>query len=122
MTQPCHSLTDDELLTWFRANVGAVPGAWWIARQRGRIVGYMALRDDDLGHLYVLPRWQGHGIGSALLAKAKQLSPRRLCLFTGRRNAKARAFYELRAFRSVSYLDGGNPESAPEVQYVWGGG
>ncbi len=116
-----HVLTDDELRRWFIDTVGVVPGAWWVARHEGRIRGYMSLRDCDLGHLYVLPGWQGRGIGSALLDKAKQLSPRRLTLFAHRRNARARTFYEARQFHSLGYLEGGSAEDAAEVQYVWRG-
>lgn len=119
---PSQALTDDELRRWFLDAVGAVPGAWWVARQDGRIRGYMSVRDGDLGHLYVLPGWQGRGIGSALLDKAKQLSPRRLTLFAHRRDARARTFYEARQFSPVSDLDGGRPDDGADVQYVWGGG
>lgn len=114
------SLTDQEISAWFLRSVSAVPGAWWVARSNGRIVGYMVLQDEDVGHLYVLPEWQGCGVGSALLDKAKALSPKRLTLFAFPRNMQARRFYEARQFRRVGPSDGASQDNAPGVEYVWG--
>jgi GNAT superfamily N-acetyltransferase len=111
-------LTDDELTTWFLHTVAKTPGIWWVARHRDRIVGYMVLQDEDVGHLYVLPGWQGRGVGSHLLDKAKELSPRRLTLLAFERNAKARDFYEAREFRPVGSIAAiGTFE--PNLEYVW---
>jgi hypothetical protein len=33
--------TDDETRSWFASIVGNRPSAWWLARQGGRVVGYM---------------------------------------------------------------------------------
>ena len=116
-----HPLTDEEITAWFLRTVAKPSGAWWIARCGKQIVGYMVLQDEDVGHLYVLPGWQGRGVGSDLLNKAKELSPRRLTLFALRRNVKARDFYEARAFRSVGSVegDGGRLGNEPDVEYVW---
>ena len=83
------------------------------------VAAYMLLKSENLDHLYVLPRWQGHGLGSALLDKAKALSPARLLLWTFQRNGKARAFYEARGFRSVRSTSGDNEEGEPDVLYEW---
>jgi ribosomal protein S18 acetylase RimI-like enzyme len=114
-----HHLTDDELRDWFLRTVGTCPGTWWIARWNGQIIGYMAVRDEDMGHLYVRPDWQGRGVGSELLDKAKELSPRRLTLSAARRNARARAFYEARHFRALRLSDDGPHDADPDVHYVW---
>jgi GNAT superfamily N-acetyltransferase len=116
-----HPLTDEEITAWFLRTVATPSGAWWIARCGEQIVGYMVLQDEDVGHLYVLPGWQGRGVGSDLLNKAKELSPRRLSLFAFKRNAKARDFYEAREFRSLGSIDGdhGRLGNEPDVQYVW---
>jgi putative acetyltransferase len=81
----------------------------------------MALRGTDLEHLYVAPRSQGQAVGSSLLGKAKELSPRRLQLYVS--NAmRARAFYEARGFVAAFFSDGAeNQEKEPDVLYEWTG-
>jgi GNAT superfamily N-acetyltransferase len=118
---PCLRLahTDDETREYFARVVGDRPQTWWVVRHRGHVVAYMLIDGENLDHLYVAPGWQGLGFGSALVAKAKTLSPRRLVLWTFQRNARARAFYEMRGFRSIAQTDGENEENEPDVQYEW---
>jgi len=111
--------TDDETRDYFTRVVGDRPRAWWVIRRDGSAAAYMRIDGEDLDHLYVLPRWQRHGLGSALLDKAKTLSPGRLLLWTFQRNAKARAFYEARGFRSIRQTEGDNEEGEPDVLYEW---
>jgi ribosomal protein S18 acetylase RimI-like enzyme len=111
--------TDDETRGWFAGIVGDRPSAWWVARQGGRVVGYMLIEGEYLDHLYVRPEAQGCGVGSALLHKARSLSPRRVGLVTFQRNTSARAFYEKRGFRPLRFTDGENEEGEPDVHYVW---
>jgi hypothetical protein len=59
----------------------------------GQVVAYMLIQGENLDHLYVALGWQGLGFGSALVAKAKMLSPHRLVLWTFQRNERARSFY-----------------------------
>ena len=85
-------------------------------------MGYLALVDDILDHLYVGPAHQGQGVGSLLLAKAKALRPAGLRLYAFQRNRRARAFYEARGFAPVGFSDGaGNQEKEPDVLYEWRG-
>lgn len=111
--------TDDETRDYFAGVVCDRPRAWWVVRHRGQVAAYMLIDGEDLDHLYVAPHWQGKGFGSALLAKAKTLSPHRLELWTFQRNAPARAFYEARGFRAARQTDGENEEGEPDVQYEW---
>lgn len=111
--------TDDETRNYFARVVGARPQVWWVVRHRGQVAAYMLIDGENLDHLYVSPRWQGRGFGSALLDRAKVLSPGRLVLWTFQRNERARAFYEARGFRSIKETDGENEESEPDVQYEW---
>jgi GNAT superfamily N-acetyltransferase len=113
--------TDDETRGWM-AGVVFPAGGVSVAVVNRRIVGFAALNGtrDHLDHLYVLPGWYGRGIGSALLARAKESSPGRLRLFTFQRNARARAFYEARGFAVVDFNDGSrNEEGEPDVLYEW---
>lgn len=85
--------TDDETRDYFARVVASRSQAWWLVRHQGQVVAYMLIDGENLDHLYVAPGWQGFGFGSALVAKAKTLSPRRLVLWTFQRNGRARQFY-----------------------------
>jgi GNAT superfamily N-acetyltransferase len=92
----------------------------WVAEEDGRLVGLAAVGKSTLGHLYVHPDAQGRGIGSALLAKVKELRPRGFTLWTFPANERACAFYERRGLRAVQFGEGsGNEEGLPDVQYEW---
>ncbi|WP_428540273.1 GNAT family N-acetyltransferase [Rhodopila sp.] len=69
------------------------PGGW-LAAKRARS-DTCCSRGEYLDHLYVLPGWQRRGVGLALLGKAKALGPKQVRVSTFRRNAGARAFYEI---------------------------
>jgi GNAT superfamily N-acetyltransferase len=111
--------TDDETRTYFAQVVVDRPRAWWVVRYQGQVAAYMLIDGEKLDHLYVSPRWQARGFGSALLDHAKALSPGRLIIWTSQRNERARAFYEARGFYSINATDGENEESEPDVQYEW---
>lgn len=110
--------TDAQTRDHFAQVVNDRPRAWWVARHLGQVVAYMLIDGDELDHLYVAPRWQGSGFGSALLTHAKTLSPR-LLLWTFQRNARAREFYEARGFVGIQHTDGDNEENEPDMQYEW---
>jgi len=111
--------TDVETRDYFARVIASAPQMWWVVRHQGQVVAYMLIDGESLDHLYVAPDWQGLGFGSALLAKAKTVSPRRLVLWTFQRNQRARAFYESRGFRSIAQTEGENEENEPDVQYEW---
>ncbi|MDX6485568.1 MAG: hypothetical protein QOF43_721 [Gaiellaceae bacterium] len=95
----------------------------WVAEEDGRVVGLAAIGESTLGHLYVHPRWQGRGIGTALLDKTKALRPSGFTLWTFPANEAACRFYERRGLTALQYGDGsGNEEGLPDVQYGWSPG
>lgn len=91
----------------------------WLAIEDDEIVGLLALGDQKIDQLHVDPGFQGRGVGTALLGRAKELSPRGLTLFTHQGNERARAFYERRGFRAVEFGTSPPPESEPDVKYAW---
>lgn len=111
--------TDDETRAWFTTRVGDRPSAWWVARRDSRVIGYMLIDGEEVDHLYVHPDSQGQGVGTALLRKAFNLSPRRVLLATAQRNTRARAFYERHGFRATGFTEGDNEEREPDVYYTW---
>jgi ribosomal protein S18 acetylase RimI-like enzyme len=91
-----------------------------VAEADGRVVGYAALSADVLEQLYVLPAFQGIGVGSSLLDLAKRARPDGVRLWVFQRNAGARRFYEARGFRLVQLTDGAdNEEGEPDALYEW---
>lgn len=91
----------------------------WIAEVNNKTVGFLALAGDELDHLYVHPDFWSKGIGSQLLALAKEQSPK-LKLFTFQRNDRSRKFYEHHGFKLIELSDGSaNEEREPDALYEW---
>lgn len=112
---------DDEVRDWVAEHLVPSLETWVAEDEGGRVVAMMALDDDgELDQLYVGPRHQGRGIGTALLALAKQRRPGGLRLYTFQVNARARRFYEQHGFLVVDLNDGSrNEEHQPDVRYRW---
>lgn len=111
--------TDDQIRDWIRDEM--VPAhEVWVAEADGRIVGFAALTDDLLGHLYVHPEAQSQGVGTALLEWAKSRRPCGFRLWVFQKNEGARRFYERHGFHLVELTDGsGNEEREPDALYEW---
>ncbi len=91
----------------------------WVVSEGADLLGYLAIRGSYLDRMYVLPSAQGKGVGSALLIKAKALSPRGLELHTHQKNERARGFYQKHGFRAVRFGMSPPPENEPDVEYHW---
>jgi GNAT superfamily N-acetyltransferase len=98
----------------------------WVAEERGRPLGFLAIRHsrtsgwDVLEKLYVEPDEQNRGVGAALLDQAKALRPEGLQLWVFQKNEGARRFYERHEFRLVKLTDGAdNMEHEPDALYRW---
>jgi GNAT superfamily N-acetyltransferase len=113
------SHSDEEVVAWFTGTVLAEEEVF-AAEAGGAIVGFLALLGEVLEHLYVRPDVQRRGVGSALLAHAKELRPDGFRLWVFQRNAPARRFYEARGLRLVELTDGSaNEEHEPDALYEW---
>jgi len=110
--------TAEEDRAYFR-RVILVENEVWVAEVDGRAVGLIARAGDLIDQLYVAPEHQRQGVGQALLAHAKRLSPSGLRLHTFRSNDAARAFYERAGFVPVTFGISPAPESEPDVEYRW---
>jgi ribosomal protein S18 acetylase RimI-like enzyme len=109
----------EEVLAWIK-EVMPQHEEVWVAEDEGRVIGFFALSEDLLYHLYVYPELQGQGAGSALLDVVKELRPDGFRLWVFQRNTQAREFYEHRGMRVVELTDGsGNEEREPDALYEW---
>ncbi|MCG8547309.1 MAG: GNAT family N-acetyltransferase [Alphaproteobacteria bacterium] len=92
----------------------------WIAERGARIAGFLAV-DPGTGHLdqlFIEPTDQNRGVGSALMEKAKALSPDGLHLRVLRANTVAIRFYERHGFAFAT--SGISPyNKMPMHEYVW---
>ena len=91
----------------------------WIYESGGAIAGFIAMKDSYVDRLYIDPKFQRSGIGTALLEYAKKLSPRGLELHTHQQNQRACRFYEKHGFVAVKFGISPPPESLPDVEYHW---
>lgn len=105
-------------LAFFRDHL-ATRNEIWLAVDTPRIVGLLAIAESYVDRLYVATDCQRRGIGTRLLAKARELSPERLTLHTHQKNTQARSFYEGHGFRVVRFGVSPPPESEPDVEYGW---
>lgn len=111
-----HTPTED--LVFFETQVFP-RGVVWVAEAEEALVGYCAVREGWLDHLYVDPSRHGQGVGSALLARGKD-GAGSLQLWTFQRNHRAQQFYERHGFTQVERTDGsGNEEREPDMRYLW---
>lgn len=115
---PMHSETD--IRAWFR-KVVLPERELWLAADASRIVAVLVLDGDRMDQLYIHPACTGWGIGSMLVAHAKDRRPSGLQLWTFETNTGARRFYERHGFLAVDRTAGDNEEGAPDVLYRWPG-
>ncbi len=91
-----------------------------MADEDGAPLGFVILHGGVIEHLYVQPEHQRRGVGAALLARARAVSPGGLALWCFVRNRPARAFYAREGFIEAEETDGsGNEEREPDVRLVW---
>lgn len=114
---PAHS--DDAIRDWVRDRLLSETETW-VAASGNDVVGFISLGAGEVEQLYLRPAWTGRGLGSSLMALAKERQPQGLALWTFQVNSGARRFYERHGFRAVKTTDGtGNEEGQPDVRYAW---
>jgi GNAT superfamily N-acetyltransferase len=109
--------TDGET-RWWVEHVVLAGCLTWVAVDGDEVLGFAALRDDVLEHLYLRPDVRRQGIGTRLLDHAREASPAGLRLRVFTRNTAARGFYEACGFR-VRSSGSDNEEREPDLSYGW---
>ena len=93
--------------------------AVWVALVGKEVMGFLAIGGSYVDRLYIHPARQRQGIGSMLIAKAKELSPTGVQLHTHQKNTQARAFYEGHGFHVAKLGISPPPESESDIEYHW---
>ena len=89
-----------------------------LAIHANALVGFIAASAESVAQLYVRVGCQRRGIGTQLLAWAKERSIGHLWLFTFARNLGARAFYERNGFVAIAH--GFEPMwQLEDIKYQW---
>lgn len=111
------TLHTDAETRWWMEHVVLARSQVLVAIAEGVPVGFAALGQTTLDHLYVAPAAQSQGVGSALLASA-QASARTLTLQVFERNVAAQRFYRRHGFTATG---GGtaNEEGMPDIRMTW---
>lgn len=115
-------LYDDEETRWWVTHVVMPECQVWVAQEPDgpQLLGFVAVKDDVLEHLYLDPEHRRRGVGTQLLVQARRASPDRLTLRVFTRNTDARAFYERHGFQPLDENDGSrNEENEPDMTYGW---
>jgi GNAT superfamily N-acetyltransferase len=92
----------------------------FVAVRRSAIVGFAALRESWLDHLYVHPSRFRAGTGAKLFNEVQFQRPDGLQFWVFQQNGGARRFYERHGCALARMTDGSaNEEKVPDALYVW---
>jgi len=73
----------------------------WVWETEGRVVGFIALLGNEIGGLFLAPKFHGQGIGRAMVDHARQLKGR-LEVEVFQANTIGRTFYDKYGFQQIS--------------------
>jgi putative acetyltransferase len=103
-SQVAHPFLDEAFFAQERQNIAAfyLPHAeTWVYELDGVVVGFIALLGNEVGGLFVDPKFHGQGLGRALMDKARSLREV-LELDVFKENRGGRNFYEKYGFSQVN--------------------
>lgn len=76
----------------------------WVADLNGTVVGFIALLGSEVGAIFVEPKFQGTGVGTALMNKAQEIHGD-LEVEVFQANSIGRKFYHSYGFKPMSEKD-----------------
>jgi len=99
-------------------NMYLVYAETWVTEINGSVVGFIALVDDEIGGLFLDPRYHGQGLGKAMVDKAVAEKGRHLKVEVFKENIIGRGFYETYGFTEVEeFLHEGSGQSTVRMTY-----
>jgi len=99
-----HPFLKEEFLETERYNIPNVylPNTdTWVAEVEGNVVGFIALMGNEVGALFLDPKFHGNGIGKSLMDKARELNET-LEVEVFKANSIGREFYDRYGFKLLS--------------------
>jgi GNAT superfamily N-acetyltransferase len=105
---------------WFSANVILKECEVTVAQYESGIVGFLALKGEEVRLPCTRPDRIGMGAGTQLIEAAKANGIDALELWCFQANERTRRFYEARGFHAIRFTDGAdNEEQMPDIRYRW---
>jgi len=99
-------------------NMYLVYAETWVTEINGSVVGFIALVDDEIGGLFLDPKYHGQGLGKAMVDKAVAEKGRHLKVEVFMENIIGRGFYETYGFTEVEeFLHEGSDQSTVRMTY-----
>lgn len=105
-SQIAHSFLTHEFFEQERKNISDkyLPNAeTWVCEDDARVVGFIAMLDNEVGAIFVSPKSQGRGIGRALMDHARA-GRDDLLVDVFKANEIGRAFYDAYGFEIIGEL------------------
>lgn len=103
-SQIAHPFLDEDFFEQERGDIAAshLPNAeTWVYERDGVVVGFIALIGNEVGAIFVDPKFHGQGVGRALMDKARSIRDF-LELDVFKDNVVGRKFYEKYGFSKVN--------------------
>ena len=90
----------------------------WVTEINGSVAGFIALVDDEIGGLFLDPRYHGQGLGKAMVDKAVAEKDHLLKVEVFKENIIGRRFYETYGFRYAGeFLHEGSSQPTLRMTY-----
>lgn len=111
--------TPERLETLIKENLADDWGVT-LAWNNNKLIGFSAIKRQEswLDQLFILPAYQGMGVGLALLDRVKRAMPAGFTLRAAKSNVRAHSFYRRNGFRKVGEVV--SPyRGAKSIVYAW---
>ncbi len=92
------SIDYDRVLRWVEQNLKNQLPHFRRILHNGQLAGFFCLCDGELDSLFVLPEYQGLGLGTEVIRYCQNTSPS-LMLYVFRKNVRAMALYQRMGFQ-----------------------
>jgi putative acetyltransferase len=84
---------ENQTVSWFTSNLDQWESIW-TCLMGDQVCGVLCLQPGFVDQLFIDVKWQGKGLGTVLLDRAKLVYPEGFWLYVFQKNTQAIAFYE----------------------------